>query len=103
MRAARTNAELNKVNYSTEKSELKPYMAKNLIKIRFNFCKYIITRSLRCCSSNESYFRKKGEIILSGLILSQKNEMLTICQQSGFKLIEEQQQDDWLGLRLKLI
>ena len=42
-----------------------------------------------------------SEMILSGLISSQKEEMLDACSKAGFELIQEINQADWIGLKVR--
>lgn len=101
VKACGVNAELNSIQFDAYKSDLSSYLEKEKSKtydlILANILLPVLLKSL----SDMARVTKNGsELILSGLIVSQKEEMLEACEYFGFVLIEERVKADWLGLRV---
>lgn len=102
VRAAKTNASLNSVDFFVVKSNL-THFKKNEEKKKYNLILANILLPVLVQSLPEfpSITAEDSQVILSGLITSQREEMLQACTASNFELIEEITQGDWLGLRVK--
>ena len=102
VRAAKTNAELNHVTFYVEKNELAPFKAKNKNKkYDLIFANILLPVLVEVVPQMSNIMKPQGEIILSGLITSQREEMKKVCVDSGFMFVEEIEKDDWIGLRLR--
>ena len=100
--ATKTNADLNNVSFKAYKYDLKDFLKeegpRNYDLILANILLPVLRSNL---SVMASITKSHSELILSGLILEQKEEMLEICQQNNFVLVEEIVKGDWLGLRVR--
>ena len=101
VKACGVNALLNGIHFNAYKSDLSSYLEKGKNKIYDVILANILLPVLLKSLSDMARVTKSGsELILSGLILSQKEEMLEACELFGFVLIEERVKADWLGLRV---
>ena len=102
IKATKTNCELNQVNFFSEKSDLETFLIKEKNKtydlILANILLPVILKTL---PSMDLVTKSGSEMILSGLITSQKEEVLEACSKYNFELTEEITQGDWIGLRVK--
>ena len=101
VKACGVNALLNGIHFDAYKSDLSSYLSKRKNKtydvILANILLPVLLKSL---PDMDRVTKNGSELILSGLILSQKEEMLEACELFGFVLIEERVKADWLGLRV---
>ncbi len=51
----------------------------------------------------KQHLKKKGIIILSGLLISDEEEINSVYNKAGFELIEKKQMDEWMAFVFKLI
>lgn len=102
--ATKTNSEINKVSFEVFKSDLTSYMkGKENKKYDLIIANILLPVLLKTIPDMASSTKKGAELILSGLITEQKEEMLEACSNYGFKLCQERGQGDWIGLRVKKI
>lgn len=100
--AAKSNAKMNAVSFEVYKSDLESFLkekeAQNYDLIIANILLPVLQKTVPAMSGITS---QGSELILSGLITEQKDEMLKVASESGFELLEELTQGDWLGLRVR--
>lgn len=100
VQAAKTNAELNQVSFHAERNELEPFIKQNPgKKYDLIFANILLPVLVEVVPQMPEILKPGGQIILSGLITSQRDDMELVCKDSGFQFVEEVQMDDWLALR----
>ena len=102
VQAAQTNAELNQVSFHVEKNELAPFKAKHSEKkYDLIFANILLPVLVEVVPQMSNLLKPGGQILLSGLIRSQQEEMNKVCEDADFELVEEISKDDWLALKYK--
>lgn len=90
------NAKLNNVDIQIEKADL----IEKDIKADFIFANITADILMRFSKSIGKHLNDNGMIVLSGIIDSRLDEVISCYEDAGFKIIDRMAQDDWRALKI---